>query len=512
VRTDRTPSWSSYGGCVTLIEVLRGYAVVAFRRVTNPGLAALITGAGFRSMERFAEAVNHRGWHAYGMRLSYDHISVRRWLRGGICRHVDIVADVISAAWGVPVSPHMIWPELRDGAAAVPAHLQAWTAARTLEDLAALIGSDMLTRREILTGAIGVASGPTLLTPMTRWLDTEPTGLTDLRPGAAEPAGDDTDRRIGDSDVDRIEESIRLLAAQDAQTGGGLSREAAVGQLKYATDLVRYATHTDAVGNRLLAAVAGLAGLAGWMSLDSGMAGPSQQYLLYGLQAARESTDPRAPLLVVRLLADLAQHQRCTGNHETSVRLLDLAINKLPVGQHHAHRAEVIGEKAHSLAHLGSSVVTEARNCVSLSRELHAQATNDDPEATAALPHRNVDLTETEMAAKAACTYLLLAAADPRFAGAAQEQTLYTLANPTTGQGRNGVRAQIRLARLRFLGGDAEQGCVDGGAALAMAATTVSTMVTVRLGELYIDTQPYGALPDVAELRDQLHTTIRSRP
>lgn len=84
-------------------------------------------------------------------------------------------------------------------------------------------------------------------------------------------------------DVLAVEHSTRVFAATDADVGGGLSREAAVGQLKYAVDLTSY---SDAMGNRLLAAIAELSGLVGWLCHDCGMPGPTQRYLMYGLQAA----------------------------------------------------------------------------------------------------------------------------------------------------------------------------------------------------------------------------------
>lgn len=56
--------------------------------------------------------------------------------------------------------------------------------------------------------------------------------------------------------------------ASDASPGGGLAREAAVGQLKYAVDLAQHASYSEAVGNRLLTVIAHLAGQVAWMSHD----------------------------------------------------------------------------------------------------------------------------------------------------------------------------------------------------------------------------------------------------
>src|SRR5262245_31255809 len=198
------------------------------------------------------------------------------------------------------------------------------------------------------------------------------------------------------------------------------------------------------------------------------MSGPAQRDLTYGLQAARESTHSTAPLLVVRLLADLAQHQRWTGNYDTAVRLHDIALSRLPVGgnEHNLTRAYVLSGRALALSHLGPASRSEVDSVTKLASELNHQATDAEPEVTSRLAHRRIDLSVTELNARAACGYLALAAWDRRFADVADAHNRFTLANPSTGQGRNQVHAQIRLARLRFLSGEPEQGCVEGQQAI----------------------------------------------
>ena len=78
--------------------------------VANPTLAALIQGGGFPSLERFAQTVNIRGWHMQGVKLSYDHISVKRWLTGSCCQNPEAVAAVLGEAWGIPIPVRVIWP------------------------------------------------------------------------------------------------------------------------------------------------------------------------------------------------------------------------------------------------------------------------------------------------------------------------------------------------------------------------------------------------------------------
>jgi hypothetical protein len=104
------------GPVQTEITTWTGTAAVKLpNRVTNPGPAALIAGSGYSSLERFATAVNLRGWDMRGIKTSYDHVTVKRWLAGSVCQNPEIVAAVLSDAWGVELPAAVLWPELRDG-------------------------------------------------------------------------------------------------------------------------------------------------------------------------------------------------------------------------------------------------------------------------------------------------------------------------------------------------------------------------------------------------------------
>jgi hypothetical protein len=472
--------------------------------VANPGLAALIAGSGFPSLERFAVAVNHRGWEMHGIKTSHDHVTVKRWLAGSVCQYPDVVAAVLSDAWGVEVPEAVIWPELRDGRPSAPAYLQPWAAARTLEELALFVRSDMLTRRESLTGAVKAVSGPALLAPIARWLGVPPGRL---------PGNDDGMRRLGLSDVEAIERSTRYFAATDAEVGGAFSREAAVGQLKYAVDLARHASYGERTGNQLLVAIAELSGLVGWLCHDSGMIGPAQRYFMYGLQAARESTAERAPLLVVSILADMAQQMRWLGRPSAALRLHDLAIGQLPDDRRRFNvlRAVLSAKRAENgLCYLGPSCLTEVQSALNLAFDLHARASQEDKATAGGLWHRVVDMSEAELSMSAAASYLTMARDDPKLAVEAERHTMGQLANISENQGRNKVFGRIRLARIRFLAGELEQACDDGNQALDEAERVItSAMIRIRLRELVADAEPYAELPGVRELRARVGAALQ---
>lgn len=473
-------------------------------RIENPSLATLIAGAGFVSLERFAEAVNHRGWDMHGVKTNYDHISVKRWLAGGRCLNPDVVAAVLSEAWGIQVPQEVIWPTLREGRPPLPPHLHPWVAERTLEELGVFLRSDMLSRRETLTTAITVVPGPTLLAPIARWLGAPPGRLA---------ASDEGIPRVGMADVQALEHSARSFAATDANAGGELNREAAVGQLKYAVDLARHGSYSERVGNRLLAAIAELSGLVGWMCHDSKMPGPAQRYFMYGLQAARESADQRAPLLVVSILADMAEHTRWLGQPYTAFRLHDLAMSQLPADRRRFNvlRAVLSAKRAENgLCHLGPSCLPDVQSALSLSFDLYAQASDEDKATAAAVWYRSLDVSEAELHVSAAVAYVVMARDDPRLTAKAEKHTFGHLANVPNDQGRSKTFGQIRLAKIRFLTGEAEQACNDGDQALNAAELVRSATIRTRLRELLTDSEAYAGLPRVAEFRERLRLTLLS--
>lgn len=473
-------------------------------QATNICLAALIEGGGFGSLERFAQAVNVCGGELHGIKLSYDHISVKRWLAGGQCQNPDVVAAVLSDAWGVPVPAQVIWPELRDGAPPVPPHIQPWVAARTLEDLGIFLRSDMLSRREILADAFGLATGGSFIDPLARW----------LRARAIGPVADDSDRptRIGMADVEGIERSTRYFAATDAESGGGLAREAAVGQLKYAVDLAQHASYNATVGNRLLAAIADLSGWVGWMCHDIGLEGPGQRYFVYGLQAARESQVETARFRAVGLLADMARQMLAVGRPDSGLRLVDLAFDQLPRDGRRINKVRSLlwSLRALMLTSMGNGYAAEARSAIGLSFELHGQIRDEDqaPAVTACFPYT----CDAELAQGAATCYRQLAQHDKTWAAEAERQARYAVEHRPSGFTRSKVFSQIELARARFAGEEPDQACDDGEIALEMAGKVpASRRVVLQLHELLEDAEPYQDRARMREFRERVRISVTER-
>ena len=112
------------------------------------------------------------------------------------------------------------------------------------------------------------------------------------------------------------------------------------------------------------------------------------------------------------------------------------------------------------------------------------------------------------MAVSAAVSYLVMAEDNASLIAEAEQHTLVQSAKVPSGQGRSKAFAQIRLARIRFLAGEAEQACDDGNQALQLAEHVTSARIQIRLRELIAASKPYADVPRVAEFRDRLRTIV----
>ena len=97
---------------------------------------------------------------------------------------------------------------------------------------------------------------------------------------------------------------------------------------------------------------------------------------------------------------------------------------------------------------------------------------------------------------------------DQQLASEAETQAVAAVARSVAAPGRHGLMAQIRLSRARFAMGEPDQGCEDGDQALALAGDSMSTMVTTRLRELVVDTEPYREQPQVREFRGRVREML----
>jgi hypothetical protein len=444
-------------------------------------LAVLLESAGFPSSERFAAAVNQHGSTSRGLDLKYDRVSVVRWLKGGACEHADVVAEVLSRAWGIPVPAAAIWPQAREGSGPVPAHLQPWAAPHTIDQLAQLVRTDLLTTHARLADAVPPAAASAVVRPIVRWLAVEP--------GRLPAARRDGERPVTGVMVEHIARMSADLATRAAAVGGGLCRDAAVGLLKYALDPLIGGHHDDEAGNALLAVVAELALVIADMSLDAGLDGPAQAYAIYALQAAYESTAPPSPLLSAAALAALAEQMAHAGHPDAGLRLVDAAAAMLSETYHDCHRvrAALAGRRAVLLAATGSCRASEAVSAIELAFDLHEQSRTEGEAAR--LPGPLMAGGEPALHRYAARTYLHLATGEPDqaavWAARAEMASVAAVALWEPQHRRERAHSLIDLAHARLLLNQPDLASIAADEAADLAAIVAGSQhLQVRLADL----------------------------
>ena len=129
-------------------------------------------------------------------------------------------------------------------------------------------------------------------------------------------------KRIGDQEVVQIRAVTEVFRSLDNAYGGGLTREAVIGQLISTASLVEDTTYTEEVGRKLITGIGDLATVAGWMCHDVSMHTAAQRYFLLALQAAKEADDPNLGAHVLSCMARQAGH---LGRPGDALELIHLA-------------------------------------------------------------------------------------------------------------------------------------------------------------------------------------------
>jgi transcriptional regulator with XRE-family HTH domain len=152
-----------------------------------------------------------------------------------------------------------------------------------------------------------------------QWLITEPPQVHELRAG----------RRIGAATVERIERRVHDLRRLDDHIGGSETYALVSAELAATAGLLRDAAYTETLGRRLLAAVADLCQLAGFVAADAGRHTAARHHYLTGVRAAHAGNDPAS---AANNLSSLAYLEANVGDPADAVTLARSAY----AGGHHA--------------------------------------------------------------------------------------------------------------------------------------------------------------------------------
>ncbi len=280
--------------------------------------------------------------------------------------------------------------------------------------------------------------------------------------------------RIGKADVERIEQATEIFRQWDIQNGGGLLRKAVTGQLNEVNNLVARASYTEHVGCRLLSAVADLAHLAGWMSHDVGLHVTGQQYLAFGLHAAKEANDQP---LAAQILTNMARQMNHVHRPQDGLDLIRLARYGAESTLTATMRAMLHVEEAWMLAGMGW--VQDCHRAAGLAQETFTDSRPAEDPAWMSY------FTKAELLAVTGAAYRDLAWRDPAHA----DQAASLLTQAVDGYGPDFARSraltQAVQASAYALQGDYARAHAVTDQTLEVASTLNSTRVHDRFQVLH---------------------------
>jgi transcriptional regulator with XRE-family HTH domain len=168
-------------------------------------------------------------------------------------------------------------------------------------------GTDDMKRRAFTAAVAAIAAGGPLGEPISRAV------------AALDHA--EVPSRVGAADVVQVEQAADMFTAWDLRFGGGLAREIAKIQLRWATGLLN-AKMGESVRDRLNCAVGALAERAAWSTFDSGQHDAARTLFKLALYEASEADDPD---LRAHILSDIATQQMYLGHPDECLKLIRMA-------------------------------------------------------------------------------------------------------------------------------------------------------------------------------------------
>lgn len=286
--------------------------------------------------------------------------------------------------------------------------------------------------------AAAAITGTALLDPLEGWLQPAAVSSQARRIG-----------KLGERDMEQLEQTAQLFRRWDHTHGGGLRRKAVLGQLaEIAAALDEH--QTDAVEFRLYRVMAHLSGTAATMAWDSGFQRQAQDYYRLALRSAHAGDDV---MFGANVLAGMARQMLYRRQPQDA--LSDAGQKDEPYWIAYFDQAELAG-------------VTGGR-------------------------------------------LLDLARQDPSHSERAMEHIRYALSQRGPEASRSHALDRIGLAECHFLSGDMTEAARETHLAVDTAWRTASARVRNRLGELYSYTVGQSTTWAVRDVRDRVRDLLANR-
>jgi len=311
-------------------------------------------------------------------------------------------------------------------------------------------------------------------------------------------------RRIGAADVTAIEAATAALRKLNFSWGGGLSRDAAVAQLRSVLALRKVAC-TAEVKADLLVATAELGLLAAFMSYDSERHADARRLGVLTLEVARQAEHPAAVDLTVMGLLDMSNQALYLGQPEEAQQLVQLGYGTVAGGAH-----PIPASTASTLAIYQALCAAARGDAAACDRALGRsveQLTAAEP--TVAGPW-NAHISPALLTAWRGSAYLDLAVTSGSSRHAARAVPLLTEAvrDIEPDYSSSHARNVAKLAKARAITGDLDAAVHLGGQAVTEITALSSRRALDGLRTLDTVLRQHAAEAPVAELREQIRGAL----
>ncbi|MGH3693010.1 MAG: XRE family transcriptional regulator, partial [Pseudonocardiaceae bacterium] len=320
----------------------------------------------------------------------------------------------------------------------------------------AVVKLENVDRKKFLHTGAALGAGALVLGPVAALLEsTEPTPV---------PA------RVGATEIEQTRTAARVFSSWDFTYGGGLVREAVMGQLRWSVGLLD-ATCPDRLRPELFSAVGSLARRAGYVAFDAGIYDDARHLLEFALGCAERADDWHLRAYVLDGMALLAIW---TGQPDEGLTLAEHALVRAD-RLTETEQAILHHDRGRALAKMRR--VNETLTAVGVAEDHFARSTpaNDPPFTT----YYNAAF----LAGNTGDALFDLAVAGHNITQATDRLTA-AVAGHTASHARPRAICQTKLASLTMATGDPLQAATIGHAALDVAGTIRSRRVADNLREL----------------------------
>jgi hypothetical protein len=301
-------------------------------------------------------------------------------------------------------------------------------------------------------------------------------------------------KRIGNQEVMQVRAVTEVFRSLDNAYGGGLTREAVIGQLILTASLVKDSTYTEEVGRKLITGMGDLATVAGWMCHDVSMHATAQRYFLLALQAAKEADDSSLGAHVLSCMARQAGH---LGRPEDALELIHLAR----YGARHT-ATPTVGGLLHSLEARYYAMTGRLKDFDRAAGQAEAAFADRDPAQDP--PWVAYFDTAEYYATLGICHLIAARASAPGLARRAIDMIGHALAHRDPSRVRSRAFDHLGLARAYLAAGELESAEAAGTIALELTGKVSSARICDRLHGLLGETSLYAGTPVIADLRRRI--------